>query len=108
MSRLQFRAWDALSNPPRMIRDTEEVLGMWDSGIAIMQFTGREDMDGTKIYEGDVVEAMMCFGPGGFHKKKVVIRWDETYGYQWNYFLWCTIKVIGNIYENPELLKEVV
>jgi uncharacterized phage protein (TIGR01671 family) len=63
------------------------------------QFTGKLDKNGRKIFEGDLVWAMMDYGPGGFHSRMVTIGWHEDRGYQWEYFDMSTIEVIGAAYE---------
>lgn len=66
---------------------------------SICQFTGRLDRNGHKIFEGDVVWAMMDFGPGGFDARFVTIGWHNERGYQWNCFDMSTIEIIGRTYD---------
>ncbi len=74
--------------------------------IEIMQFTGLKDGHGKEIYEGDICEG---------HSDGIgVITWspfDGGYDYVFsdeaNVGIWEVIKfikVIGNVYQNPELL----
>lgn len=69
----------------------------------IGQYTGLKDKNDTEIYEGDVVRAggsitEVSFFRGCFY----------TVIHNSNYRLsgWKTLEVIGNIHDNPELLKE--
>lgn len=79
--------------------------GRHTSEIEIMQFTGLKDKTGRDIYEGDIVN----FGEGvnlpiewawnsyNFHNNS---DWDIT-----NHDPEKEFQIIGNIYENPELIK---
>ena len=85
----------------------------------LMMWTGSLDVRGIEIYEGDIItneiddQGTKRFNPKtGFYdydKKKeiVVVRYNE----HWGHFIFSNqsmrgkIEVIGNIYENPELLE---
>lgn len=69
------------------------------------QYTGLKDKNGKEIYENDIFKAPHDFGPGGFDERQAVVRWHELQGYQWNYWLLDQLEVVGNIYENPELMQ---
>ena len=71
--------------------------------VILMQYTGLKDKNGKEIYEGDVVKTSLGIG-------KVCMRlgcWFIEMQKELGYFHTDEIEVIGNIYENPELLKEV-
>lgn len=82
----------------------------------LMQYTGVKDCENNEIYEGDIVQfyndedyilkqgkAVICFDLGAFCMKHFKYG-TETLGDMDIDEMF--IKVIGNIYENPELLKE--
>lgn len=77
--------------------------------IELMQSTGLTDKNGKEIFEGDIVDS-----EGGFTTGVVEFRSDlgmfvSTLIKYNNFERLCNahglVKVIGNIYENPELLE---
>ena len=106
---LKFRAWDKRIG--KMTEDCDAMHGVFENltgnQIAeeqiLMQYTGLLDKNGKEIYEGDVVN----WGNGreiDYVELKDNDGWKmrDLYNIDW----WEDAEVIGNIHENPELLKE--
>ena len=89
-----------------------------ENRLIVQQFIGRKDDFGGEIFEGDIIQYSEGVELGDYQTLKCVVKFDEyfaAFGLApdldadcWNYFSDGTIKglkVIGNIFENPELLK---
>lgn len=78
----------------------------------LMQYTGLKDKNGKEIYEGDIVKGSaygkeIYTGVVEFYDASFVMRIDGNKGYyRLNKMTFQELEVVGNIYENPELLKE--
>ena len=94
---------------------------IWDNKVCSepMQYTGLKDKNGKMIFEGDVVKSEIEQVIGDSISTDGVIEWDDNRGY-WKYDLPDygqsfalahlldneeILEIIGNIYENPELIK---
>lgn len=80
--------------------------------IELMQYTGLEDKNGSGIYEGDILRLKLKDFADAKEVEFFVVNdfpFDVAYLYQIDEFIKDTetfdyIEVIGNIYENPELI----
>ena len=105
MREIKFRAWD---NHNKIWLDTELFNIVCNTGklqrngsagfiggVDILQYTGLKDKNGVEIYEGDIVK----------------YEYGQIFEIKWDYGLLSHLeniwfKIIGNIYENPELTEE--
>lgn len=113
MREIKFRAWDGIEMRPLGGAALEAIENPALFGKkAVMQYTGLKDRNGREIYEGDILQLTDKREDG-----ICIVQWDKEYcafgarrpEEQENYahFLLAgyLASVIGNIYENPELLK---
>ena len=111
MREIKFRAYDG-----KNIRFDMGVGEVLNDGLSkwvklpLMQFTGLQDKNGIDIYEGDVVNITYWNKP---HLQEVkydadigFVPMQEPCDYDEVYLSKSHIEVVGNIYENPELLNE--
>ena len=109
MREIKFRAWN--DNKKEMFDPVGEI----DlNNERVMQYTGLKDKNGKEIYEGDIIEwtgePLLKDVP---NKNKYIIKWEifhdiEKYEITGSGFKTENpdrIEIIGNIYENPELIK---
>lgn len=115
MREIKFRAWDTSEKKMHteisllFANDLNGVFeGLSECGCIVMQYTGLKDKDCVEIYEGDVVRVM--------DSTFAIVKYSDDRG---AYYLDCgkgigdvglicqydTIKLVGNIYENPELME---
>ena len=71
---------------------------------AIMQFIGLIK-NGKEVYEGDIIKSDDEIGVVKFEDCEFVAMGKEDGGGCWNLLIQENAKVIGNVFENPELLS---
>ena len=107
-------------------KENKPLCGFQDKDLIIMQYVGLKDRNGKEIYEGDIVRVKCIWEKGkieeyigvivfedfafGVKLKKVVklpkgYYCEEIDGQPYYLLHWDEIEVIGNVYENPELLR---
>ncbi len=88
----------------------------WDEEEYILeQYTGLKDKNGKEIYEGDLLQLITFEGGGGISAFSVEfengcfgINTNGEYLAELKYYIdmpFISAEIIGNIHENPELLK---
>ena len=86
-----------------------------ESGMEVMQYTGAKDLNGAEIYEDDIITWSEETNHGSSLFKAVVVWSDDSLEYVginelgWSMCLYEIVEkngwVVGNVYENPELLE---
>lgn len=127
MRQIKFRAWDKSTKEMLCIGtdvfDLMEGLDReyWKENAAMMQFTGLLDAKGREIYEGDIVEYDKDFQGKPFYGKRyrfeigfscgsfLVLdpedKSGERGGFSGFYLHTPCLKIIGDIYQNPNYLN---
>ena len=126
MKDLEFRAWYDNTDIPNCVDILKTMFSVGDAHgtkhpldcckylkegqpVVLMQYIGKSDSLGVKLFEGDIVESDYYFPQ---FKCIAAIQYDtmdNQFGFKFDSgeqdaFRYGNLTVIGNIYENPELL----
>lgn len=106
---IKFRLWDKKKKSfterawPKMAINSDGTFGFPEDDLYVaMQFTNLKDKNKKEIYEGDLLEANVGHG-------KFIAEVHLSVKQGWYPFMFQgeeKSEIIGNIYENPELLEE--
>ncbi|RQP14360.1 MAG: hypothetical protein EAS48_01800 [Chryseobacterium sp.] len=134
MRTIKFRVWDKELKKYRSEKDGDYSLGVLSGKVRgiygerfpqmeVQQFTGLTDKNGKEIYEGDILEDVILDGSKRFYKvfykkgglvinihqddfkKDNPLFYEPIADMQTSGFIEQNCIIIGNIYENPELLS---
>ena len=114
MREIKFRAWNELKEKMSFWTLNDLLINFGYTELEekpsvlndeFMQYTGLKDKNGKEIYEGDIVRSyekvatiIWLESEGGFYARTLT---GECFKYAHN----SIIEIIGNIYENQELLS---
>ena len=108
---IKFRAWDKEEQEMHgfELRDALSTgIDFYDDDAPLMQFTGLLDKNGKEIYEGDVVKQVMYDTDKSWYEAEVIFnrgRFCLNTGTIPEDLIPELCEIIGNIYENPNLLQ---
>ncbi len=127
MRDIRFRAWDEDNKKMQECEITmDNYVHIWEQGgpyilgsvnegrvvkqVPVMQYTGLKDMNAKDIYEGDIVTNDYDTGNVFWHDIYAQFQIDNS---QTDKFVmpqdeWYLYEIIGNIYENKELLNDKI
>lgn len=77
----------------------------FDENLILMQYTGKKDINGIEIYEGDILACYGSFTDLGY-TLQANVEVEDIYEMAFIIRNCDKYEVIGNIYENPELLED--
>ena len=122
MREIKFRAWHKTEKSMLQAGDDYGskhsldcvVYFMQGQPVELMQYTGLKDKQGKEIYEGDILKLVYSLDMGQWTKygeTTIQVKWSD---FQCGFYPFVNFKdierteVIGNIYENPEILPPIL
>jgi uncharacterized phage protein (TIGR01671 family) len=125
MRQIKFRIWNMTGNCMHEWLELVEknkihLLANQQGSYPVMQFTGLTDVSGVEIYEGDIVHWGHIKGYEEYLPRKAVVEFspdltfstfnlENNHKFRFGCFSYRNtnnaVEVIGNIHQNPELLK---
>ena len=125
MRDIKFRSWNKVSktmygNSIYNCKDSFDMQLKHPQIYEVMQYIGLEDKNGRKIYEGDIIrysDIEISNTDCGIEYNDIINIGEVLYDNESAYYyvtntysvemdeVWEDAEVIGNIYENPELLE---
>jgi len=99
-------SWDQQMGGYRLISNANEVVVFhcFQDQPQIMQSTGVRDGKRREIYEGDQIHYQGRLGVVEFFAGMFVVSWHDQTDTELAYMQINDMEVVGNIFENPELL----
>ena len=111
----KYRAWDretkSMNGMAEIYRNRKQEIELHprDENIILMQSTGLRDKNGKEIFEGDIVDSEDGILSGVVEFRPDLGMFVSTLIKYNNFERLCNVAdstyIIGNIYENPELLE---
>ena len=124
MREIKFRVWDTKSKNwiqndvvirlnGRIVEVSYGELMGEETGCILQQYTGLKDKNDREIYEGDIIichpdsqeKCIVDWSPDGIWWATDLIQPPERELYGQELYMYPKCQVIGNILENPDLLK---